>query len=129
LKKLEEELTNSNRSALNSSTSDNTGTETPPNGVDDLYVAVVVRNITSHAKNLMYHALPIQDERFTEAGQTMLSPRPGSVIPDIGAGILVIDPNDIQNVLDNDSFFFLMCIVLQTPALFSEFPRFLIYVQ
>eukprot|EP00977_Amphora_coffeiformis_P008602 scaffold1953_cov176-Amphora_coffeaeformis.AAC.20 len=76
--------------------SENIATETPPNGIDDLYIAVVVRNIDGPGS------------RFAEAGQSILSPSSGSVIPDIPAGTLVIDPNDIQTVLENDIFVFLM---------------------
>ena len=69
---------------------DEIATAIPENGVDDIYVAIVVGNIDGPGG------------RFAEAGQTLLSS--GNII---GASIK-IDPNDIQTVLDTNIFDWLM---------------------
>lgn len=66
-------------------------TEVPENGVDDIYVAIIVGNIDGPGG------------RYAEAGQTLVT-NDGR----IAAGSLKIDPNDIQLVLDRNIFDWLM---------------------
>ena len=66
-------------------------TEIPENGVDDIYVAIVVGNIDGPGG------------RYAEAGQTLKTNDDRIV-----AGLLKIDPNDIELVLERNIFDWLM---------------------